>query len=98
MVEPLIAGTKTSAVIELAGEQKPARQTLMNLVNEIVELASKDGGMLVALGKLAPGVNAPPANEEKPKTPVELMKEYVKDGLSLSDAWKKANEGQYGGK
>ena len=97
-VDPLISGTKTSAVIELAGEQKPARQTLMNFVNEIVELASKDGGMLVALGQLAPGVNAPPANEEKPKTPVELMKEYVKDGLSLSDAWKKANEGQYGGK
>jgi len=97
-IEPLISGTSGGAVIELAGEQKPARQTLMNTVNEIVELASKNGGMLVALGQLAPGENALPEGEEKPKTVVELMKEYEKDGLSPSEAWKKANEGQYGGK
>lgn len=98
MIEPLISGTKTGAVIELAEGQKPARQTFMNLINEVVELASKDGGMLVALGQIAPEVNAPPTDEQKPKTPVELMEEYEKDGLSPSDAWKKANEGLYGGK
>lgn len=98
MVEPLISGTSGGAVIELAGEQKPARQTLMSKINEIVELASKNGGMLVALGQIAPGVNAPPKDEDKPKTVVELMQEYEKDGLSPSDAWKKANEGQYGGR
>lgn len=98
LVEPLISGTKTSAVIELAEGAKPARQTLMSLVNEVLELASKGGGMLVALGQLAPGVNAPLKDEEKPKSPVELMKQYEKDGLTPSDAWKKANEGLYGGK
>lgn len=98
LVEPLIAGTKTSAVIELAEGVKPVRQTLMSLINEIVELASKDGGMLIALGQLAPGINAPMKDEEKPKSPVELMKQYEKDGLTPSQAWVKANEGLYGGK
>jgi hypothetical protein len=96
-IEPLISGTSGGAVIELAGEQKPARQTLMNTVNEIVELASKNGGMLVALGQIAPGENAQPEGEEKPKTVVELMKDYEKNGLTPSEAWKKANENQYNG-
>jgi hypothetical protein len=96
-VEPLIAGTSSGAVIELAGEQKPARQTLMETVIGIIELASKNGGMLVALGQLAPDESTPPDGETPPKSVTELMAEYEKDGLSPSDAWKKANEGHYGG-
>lgn len=98
MIEPLVSGTRNNAVIELADGQKPARQTLMNLVNDIIELASKDGGMLIALGQIAPGINAPLKDEDKPKSPVELMKQYEKDGLTPSEAWKKANEALYGGK
>ena len=97
VVEPLIARTSTSAVIEMAEGTKPARSVLMSAVTEIVELAGKDGGMLVAMGQLAPGVAAPP-DEDKPKSATELMAEYEKEGLSPSEAWKKANAHNYGGK
>lgn len=97
IVRPLIEGTSTSAVIELAEGTKPARQVITQAVNNIVDLASKNGGMLVALGQLAPGVNAPPEGEEKVKSAIELMEELQKDGLSASDAWKTANESRFRG-
>lgn len=97
LIDPLISNTAPGAVIELANGQQPVRQVLMTTVKAIVEMAGKDGGMLVAMGQVAPRVNTQPEGEEKPKTVVELMEEYQSEGLSVSDAWKKANAKTYEG-
>jgi hypothetical protein len=97
-VEPMISKTDASTVLEFEEGAKPARSVLMSIINEIVELAGKDGGMLVPLGDLAPQTHAAPDDEKVKKTVVELMKEKQKSGVDPETAWKQARMESEGGK
>jgi len=92
MVKPLISGTSTGAVIELAEGKKPARSVIMSTIDSIIEMAAKDGGMLVAMTEAAAMQHEEP--DQEPQTAEEIQAELMSKDESLTPAraWVAAQE------